>query len=244
VEHPRKSVRVAFTLIELLVVIAIIAILAALLLPSLLRAKAAALSAACKSNLHQIGVALKLYTDENQAFPVWLDRIYWDARLLPSAANNRTLFLCPGLRPAPLWSNNLAAPTVNPCYGYNVSGTAAFGAAAPILGLDGGFKKAPVYLKETELRAPGDMIAIADGTPTNTMTRTGDGDADDPVILAPANLPWELVSGRHNQGANVAFCDAHVEFAKVRLWLQKTEQARRRWNNDHQPHPETWASSP
>jgi prepilin-type N-terminal cleavage/methylation domain-containing protein/prepilin-type processing-associated H-X9-DG protein len=243
-KHPRKQAQAAFTLIELLVVIAIIAILAAMLLPSLARAKAAALSAACKSNLHQIGVALKVYTDESQAFPVWLDRIYWDARLLPLAGNNRSLFLCPGVKPTPTWTNNPITPTVNPCYGYNVSGTAAFGSSPPSLGLDGGFKITPVYLKETELRAPGDMIAIADCTPTNITTRAGDGDADDPVTVAPANLLWELAAGHHNQGANVAFCDAHVEFAKVRVWLQKTEQGRRRWNNDHQPHPETWASSP
>ncbi len=240
----RKRAPVAFTLIELLVVIAIIAILAALLLPSLSRAKGAALSAACKNDLHQMGVALKLYADENQAFPVWLDGVYWDARLLPLAANNRNLFICPGVRPAPIWTNNPATPSVNPCYGYNVSGTAGFGGPTPSLGLDGGIKARPIYLKETELRAPGEMIAIADATPTNTTTRGGDGDADDPVIVAPVNLPSELAPAHHNEGANVAFCDAHVEFAKLKVWLQKTDQARSRWNNDHQPHPETWKYSP
>ena len=59
-----KSTR-GFTLIELLVVIAIIAVLASLLLPVLGRAQRSARSTACLNNLHQIGLALDLYVQDN-----------------------------------------------------------------------------------------------------------------------------------------------------------------------------------
>ena len=63
--------RCGFTLIELLVVVAIIALLISILLPSLNRARAMSRSAVCKSNLHQVGLALQIHLMENKD---WIPR--------------------------------------------------------------------------------------------------------------------------------------------------------------------------
>ena len=228
-----------FTLIELLVVIAIIAILAALLLPSLSRAKAAGQSAACKSNLRQLAIGLSIYTTDAQKFPLWVDTTnYWDDRLLPSVSNNRGVFLCPSYKDAPPWTNNLAGP--NPSYGYNMAGSGRYRSTMPSLGLDGSSNgRGSTFLPESQVKVPADMIALSDYK--RTRGNGGDNDADD---LYPVNLLAGLPPPRHNFGDNVAFCDGHVEYAKQTVWLQKSDRARQRWNNDHQSHPETWGNNP
>jgi len=110
--HSRRITR-GFTLVELLVVIGIIALLIAILMPSLSRARTQSQRVACMSNLRQLGAAFVMYTNANRgAFPrpavnaLFEDWIYWhsgrnldESRLVPylSGGNkfNPEFFRCP-----------------------------------------------------------------------------------------------------------------------------------------------------
>ena len=177
----RRGVRGAFTLIELLVVIAIIAILAALMLPSLIQAKSAARTVACKNNLRQYGIALNSYVGDRGHYPVYnfdpadaegRNQQYWHERLLPYIgaewAENAP-FTCTDYKGVTIPGNDKGVALGS--YGYNAFGV-KLGYSS--LGLGGNFSHTLISGDLSDVPTEGSRISDADVRSTANMIGIGD----------------------------------------------------------------------
>lgn len=230
----------AFTLIELLVVIAIIAILAAMLLPALAKAKQRANQITCLNNQKQLATGMMLYVGENgdrmpgvasnnEGFHTE-DWIYWrtpginvggivtlplkqsQVASMLGTGTSSNLFLCP------LDTDNkerlvYVPPPNTYFYSYSLNGVSKTTGMA--LQWDAGGAN-PVNFKLTEVRRASDKIMLAE-EPATTKPNDNPTGASSKIIVDGRWAPQttlgagDLLTKRHNGKANVNFADGHAE---------------------------------
>jgi prepilin-type N-terminal cleavage/methylation domain-containing protein/prepilin-type processing-associated H-X9-DG protein len=248
----QNPIRTAFTLIELLVVVAVIVIVSALLFPALLRSREEAQSTACKSHLHQIGLALQMYVQDNGWYPPLAQRhtnIFCFDRLMPydplswtNAAWNCPTYIANGGIVSRKRMTAVKAEFTGISYAYNWLGYGVGWPNCPQsvyqnLGL--GFIPSSEMTKELGVRSPSDMYAVPDAR----SEIVSNGIAGD-ILMYPWSFsaPFGLTEAPppHTQGYNMLFCDTHVSLVKRRDYLYPPRTASH-WNRDNQPHPEAWA---
>jgi prepilin-type N-terminal cleavage/methylation domain-containing protein/prepilin-type processing-associated H-X9-DG protein len=201
-----SSRRKAFTLIELLVVIAIIAILAALLLPALSRAKEKAQAIKCASNLRQLATAVHLYVQEAEdKLPgVWESSVGGGNN---SGSNGWMYFLNVGgptrFEPARgalfQYAPNEQAfecPTDRAGSGASYSINGLLSTSTPIAGFHEG-------KGDASLSAPSSTLLFLEEAAPNSAN----GDSTNDSYHDPRN---DRVTARHGGAANFAFCDGRA----------------------------------
>jgi prepilin-type processing-associated H-X9-DG protein/prepilin-type N-terminal cleavage/methylation domain-containing protein len=261
IKHPRHPW--ALTLIELLVVIAIIAVLASLMLPTLSNAKRSARFGSCKSNLHQVGVALTMHVSDASAHPPRFTAAFvtstmvmlkpWSDLIEPYASGSKNggaafgdpIFSCPSDQSGYGYNETGVTPSV-----YGDDETALVSLDGPHYGelglgglMLGDEPLSLITVRDIRVVVPSDMIAIGDlgarDQKGNVIaTRDRIGFEVGAVFRMPQDEHFviDYTKRRHGSKANMVFCDGHVEGIKFTGLYRNQDDQLQRWNIDHLPH--------
>lgn len=237
--------RNGLTLVELLVVMAIIAILVALLIPAVTRARARTRDIQCVGNLHQLGMGLQTFLANNHGYismfatrgddypGTWMGQLEEFGIGIARPASNYLqvgVWRCPSAQFGE-WTKRMEPGGTPSYYAYNTLGLG--NSRSNSLGLAGHHdpdEGTYVRTSESEVIAPSDMMAIGDSFAGG-------------VDFTRENLDYLMKEGntftRHQGRGNVVFCDGHVESPRLQyLFEDISDEALSRWNRDHQPHRE------
>jgi len=230
--HKSSDLRRGFTLVELLVVLSIVFLLAALLFPVVARAKDRARQASCYGNLRQIGLALRMYVEDNdERLPTYIVTTplpppngrtpsgswYWN-EILYAYHRSQQVFYCPaGVRngnpPNPLGGHYGANTQV--LRGMPVSiAVVAYPTTTYVFMDAGSFSMDPTYYT-----LPGQLVSI------RYLAGMGDDTGPKPALVPSLpKLYWnDYEHGRHLGGVNMCFVDGHVKWMRPRTILAEAK---------------------
>jgi len=248
-----------------------------MLLPALSRAKGQAQSIRCKSNLHQMGLALQMYVDDHRnRYPCWwnltgANAVPWSNLLAPYYKLNwqDKAYHCQAYQGQIVGlSGVLPIDTMFSAewgsYAYNKGGTEVFGGGAhqsylpslvpgvpsselflglsgtgAVLGDSNDSWPHPLAISAAQIQAPSEMFAISDSRVAAWGPISSLYYGEDWMDLGRAGVP-EVQAPRHGKGVNVLHCDGGVNLVHYRDFIDPRITGIN-YNNDHQPHPETWS---